>query len=191
MFGLQRSGTNYLEQLLKLNFGIQKANRNKHSVIVPNNYTDSNLPTFVIYKNIYTWLESICMRNRVDWLKIQLMYPADEPISSDLKLGGLNIINIAKTYYTFLKNWEKEPVYFIKYEDLLFKDSREKILNDIEKKFNLRRKNNKWLNVDYGKVSQSPNYNSQIENYYKNMQPKYLNEFQINKIKQIKQNIYK
>jgi hypothetical protein len=67
VFGIHRSGTNYLMNLLNRNFGkIHEKNTNnnyqprwKHSVVVDEL---EDYPVFVIYKNVYTWVESILKR---------------------------------------------------------------------------------------------------------------------------------
>ena len=78
IFGIHRSGTNYLMSLLNSNFGkIHEKNINnnyqplwKHSVVVDSNIGD--YPTFVIYKNPYTWVESIIKRKQDDGHNIML-----------------------------------------------------------------------------------------------------------------------
>ena len=70
IFGIHRSGTNYLMNLLNRNFGkIHEKNTNnnyqprwKHSVVVDEL---EDYPVFVIYKNVYTWVESILKRKAV------------------------------------------------------------------------------------------------------------------------------
>lgn len=198
IFGLQRSGTNYLEQLINQNFKGNRCNRAnrcwKHSINIPDGYV-KNSPTFIIHKNPYTWIESICFRNSVDWLKTQKTYPAEEG-PEELRLGSnnINIENLAKTYKHFYNTWiyenkTSELSYVIKYENLLMQSSREKILNDISSRHLPVRKLNGWINPQRGRISQSKDYDEAREKYYLSMEPKRLNEFHISRVNNILDNV--
>lgn len=73
IFGLQRSGTNYLEQLVSRNFFADNESRSgkipesifwKHDYYVPSRDLESvDYPILVIYKNPYAWFESNAYRN--------------------------------------------------------------------------------------------------------------------------------
>lgn len=194
IFGLQRSGTNYLEQLINQNFKGRRSNKVnrswKHSIDMPKQY-DLSKPTLIIHKNPYMWIESICLRNTVDWLKTQKTYPAQEG-SNELKLGPnqINVENLAKTYKHFHNTWvwnnKTCKLYqVIKYEDLLVDQKRVQILSQIEKELLPIRKSNQWVNPQRGKVSQSRDYNETREKYYLSMQPKELNRIQLDAINTI------
>lgn len=194
IFGLQRSGTNFLEQIIERNFGVRKQNRNnscwKHSIDPPEGWTAQH-PTFIIHKNPYTWVESICYRNTVDWIKRQTTYPAKEG-PEELLLGpsNINVKNLALTYAHFQRSWtlkqaEKEKVSIIRYEDLLVQDSREKILEDINSNIYQKRKHDRWIIPARGKVSQSKDYNEDRESYYLNMKPSKLSEYHISVINEV------
>ena len=197
-FGLQRSGTNYIEQILNQNFDGRRQNRNnaswKHFIDPPDGWNGQH-PTILIYKNPYTWVESICLRNSVDWIKTQRKYPALEgPV--DLKLGpkNINVEALAKTYKHWHDKWILHPkpganydnVVIIKYEDLLRDGSRNKILEEIQTKFKLQRKRpNQWIIPPRGKVSQSRDYNQDRESYYLDMKPEKLQKQHIDCINNI------
>lgn len=186
-FGLQRSGTNFIEQIIQTNFGGQRQNRHKagwkHFIDPPELWTGQHA-TFLIYKNPYTWVESICFRNTVDWIKTQRKYPALEgPV--DLKLGpkNINVEALAKTYRHWHDKWILNPkpnanydnVVIIKYEDLLREQKRNQILESIQLKFNSQRKKpNQWIIPQRGKVSQSRDYDKERESYYLDMKPQKL-----------------
>jgi len=113
VFGLQRSGTNFLETIFNQNFMSNRMNgfcdyRSwKHSIDVPAKY-DSTVTTFVIHKNPYTWVESIALRNNVDWLKSQTTYPALEINDPRVAIGDkkkFDLINLCKTYRHFHETW--------------------------------------------------------------------------------------
>lgn len=195
LFGLQRSGTNYLEQLMKNNFhSIRKDPRNnewrdywKHSIDVPNGFSRDR-PTLIIYKNPYTWIESICLRRNVDWVRSQKTYPAKEGLD-ELKLGkeNLNVENIAKTYKHFCNTWiwnkpQSNAYIIIRYEDLLITEKREIILTKIQNDLKFSRKSNQWINPQKGKISLSRDYDEQREQYYLSMKPTQLSNKHIDAI---------
>lgn len=190
MFGIQRSGTNYLQQLISANFNATKMMNNqrtcwKHSLDVPKGW-DYGAFTFVIHKNPYLWVESMALRNTVDWLKTQKRYPADDLHHiKHLNLNEMNIINLAKTWRDFHTTWLKSDnlnprVHIvIKYENLLDDEKRAMTLNTIRHltKWDMKHKG-EWVNVKNGKVSQSPNFNDASKTYYQKQQPKELGKMQ-------------
>lgn len=193
IFGIQRSGTNYLETLIEKNFSVRKNNPStrcwKHSIDMPAGL-DPKQPIIVIHKNPYLWVESIAWRNRVDWIKTQTMYPATDVADDQRMMIGengkqMNLINLTKTYKHFYNTWFinpddmiKETRLVIRYEDLLENEKRGKILGKIHKIFNFRRKTNPlhqgWANPRIGTISQSRDYNATRHHYYTQMKPKYL-----------------
>jgi hypothetical protein len=193
VFGLQRSGTNYLEQLITQNFKARRANRAnkswKHAIDVPKHYNASQ-PTFIIYKNPYTWVESICIRNTVDWLKTQKTYPVEQG-PEDLRLGpnNINVESLAKTYKHFHDTWlwstlDKSSTQVFKYESLLVDNSREQALNQVSQLLPVRKANH-WINPQRGKISQSKDYNEDREQYYLSMQAQQLTHRHIDAINDV------
>lgn len=188
IFGLQRSGTNFIEQSLTQNFGAQKQNRTnacwKHFIDPPQGW-NPEIPTILIHKNPYTWVESICFRNTVDWIKTQRKYPAQEAIQPELQLGPqkINLANLAKTYHHFHNEWlwkmppeKKRNMLVIKYEDLLIEEKKIEIFESMKTRFGAKQTKPTWTFPARGRVSQSSTYSAQIENYYINMQPQQLND---------------
>lgn len=195
IFGIQRSGTNYIESLIRDNFVSRKMNRTtrswKHSINVPRNQ-NKNIFTVIIHKNPYTWTESICYRNKVDWTKTQFHYPADDRnFDRQLNVGPdkLNIINLAKTWNHFHKTWitdvqlNCDKYIIIRYEDLLTEETRENVLHELQN-VGFDKKNDRWVDVDTIKVSQSKNYDTTMNKYYLNMMPEKLTRYQIDAINQ-------
>lgn len=147
-YGLQRSGTNLLEGLMYRYFEVWCRNGGsgpswKHSLEMQPLQDD--MFYLVIAKNPYLWIESIAFRNPMDYIQTQKMYPAQEQTDSKYIVGpnGINVINAAKTWNHFYSNWidqDRNKVYHIRYEDLLNKNTKTVILNDIQEKFNVERR---------------------------------------------------
>jgi hypothetical protein len=182
IFGLQRSGTNYIEQLIKENFiGLDMANVRghawKHSIDVPDDMTKNIVP-IIVYKNKYTWIESIVFRTPIDFFKKQTMYLP----SSD------NIEAIAKTYKHWCQTWLNEysdECIIIKYEDLLNDTKRECFLETIRTIYQVERKHAHWVNIEPGKVSISRKYTKDMQEYYLKEKPALLTQEQIDTINTI------
>lgn len=189
MSGLQRSGTNFIEESISKNYNVRKINNGKdlwkHHVKVPNSLKTENV--IIIYKNPYTWIESIAFRNSVDFVRTQRLFPIDEPSrDEDLMIGpaNFNLINLAKTWKTYQVNWcidydKKEKAFYVKYEDLLENKKREEIFLNLENKFNWKREAANLTFTDRGRVSQSRDYDVSREEYYKRCIPNHLSPKQI------------
>jgi len=190
-YGLQRSGTNFLEGLMYRYFEVWCRNGGsgpkwKHSLeMAP---FESDMFYLVIAKNPYLWIESIAFRNPMDYLERQKLYSAGEPTSADLMAGPnkINVINTAKTWNHFYNNWKAfasyEKVYCMKYEDLLVEEKRKSILEDIHVKFGCE-----WRidPLKYKKPETSILDRKQDTNktkYYLSERPKNLTDIQIRAI---------
>lgn len=187
LFGLQRTGTNFLESIIKRNFDLRKKNASKgnwkHSVTVHEGI--GNTPIVILRKHPYTWVESIAFRNSVDWEKTQKRFPALESTNDPNNVIGprnYNLENLAKTYHAFYRNWVLElpeeyrkHAFVINYEDMLSEQKRNSILLQFSDTFNLERPRN-WIIPSAGTVSQSRDYTQDMEKYYVNVKPKHLKE---------------
>lgn len=202
IFGLQRSGTNYLHNILKVNFSAASCYREsgifKHSLYYPPYQPNPDKPkplsrndiTFLIYKNPYLWVESIAFRDAIDYVETQTIFPAtDIPEDTDYQIGELklNVINLAKTWKTFHRTWflEENTTYAVKYEDLLSVQGRESLLQ-------MLLDNHKWIKLleNWGTPNRqiirwSENFNDDSLEYYLEGTPKYLTKKQIDKITEI------
>lgn len=73
IFGLQRSGTTYVEKCLTTNFDMQVVNGPgswKHRWPIPTEFPNHQESIkFVVTKNPYTWVESIIYRGSADLLE--------------------------------------------------------------------------------------------------------------------------
>ena len=186
IFGLQRSGSNILSELLNRSYSSPKNIFDqinyrrfdviwKHSIYVPTIKIDC--PTFVIFKNPYKWVESICLRNHRDVLTRQVKYPIDEKegFSNNYLFGKnkFNLENLGKLYSHFFESWVinknkniKQKI-VVRYEDLLDKEKRETLFEKISKKLDI----NVNIIIDpislVGKIDQSENFSEINLNYYK------------------------
>jgi len=193
IWGIQRSGTNFLERLLELKYNAFKRNAGvsawKHSINDPVDGWNKQLPNFVIYKNPYTWVESIATRSTVDYVRTQTLYSPKEDISEDLQLGSkkLNIVNLAKTYKHFHLNWlDRDDLKLgmeIKYEDLLVDEIRYKILLDISTRMSFSKPHRDKFRIPTpGSVTSSKDYTEEREEYYKSGRPSVLTQKQIDAV---------
>ena len=202
IFGLQRSGTNLLSDMLTKSFSSEENNFYqindrrfdsvwKHSIYVPTIYIDC--PLFIIFKNPYEWVESICLRNHADILFRQVKYPIDEKegFAKNVLFGKnkFNLENLGKLYSHFFESWVinqnkniKQKV-IVNYEDLLDKNKREVFYDKISKKFNI----NLNISIDpvslEGQVYQSENYSKKNFNNYNKSSELQLNRENLSVLK--------
>lgn len=133
LYGLQRSGTNYLRKLIELNFNYYTRNKKsprswKHRLDVPDIAKDHI--NIVLYKNPYKWIESL-YRNPEDFFEKQTKFHC---LNED---GSYNLTAIAKTYKHFIETWVFSDVSSlnIRYEDLL--ENKSQVLTSISNLFNV------------------------------------------------------
>lgn len=182
LWGLQRSGTNYLKDLIEQNLSVKCLNRHdwcwKHSIDQPKEFDPKLGKSIVIIKNPYTWVESIAFRKSVDWVKTQKTYPANGFVYYDNALGPqrLDVGALAKTYAHFVNTWivNNPDTYVIRYEHLLETRHRVMHLEKIEKFLNTEKKNPLWINPSVGSTSQSLDMNYQRVMYYLDQKPRQL-----------------
>ena len=187
--GLQRSGTNYLSSLLTENFfELSHCNAGRTSAVWKHHVEPANglqkeveerKPTawFMIYKNPYTWVESICERNRVDYTNTQDKFGKSDQGGFLYGKNNINVEHLAKTWNHWVKMWLLEtPPYVqnmhaVKYESLLDESYRNQFLDNVCSGHQWKRKhNNYWQNIGYGKVTQSPRFDQDKIQYYKNVE---------------------
>ena len=164
-FGLQRTGTTFIDFMFRHNFQNWKANdliepdpKNpppspdiltwKHSIWVPKHYRQG-WPVILNYKNPYTWMESMIYRRGIANGGWGFTYSRNYPIlgrRSDTyekhKEDWLEYSDCFVQVYRFWFNtWldfyekNKDITYIIKYEDLLYEDRREDVFNNAADKF--------------------------------------------------------
>lgn len=179
LFGLQRSGTNYFNQLMRDNFKSQHINvvpsTNpiwKHSIYNPHEFI-GNTPTVVIYKNPYMWIETLCFRKKMDWNETQTGFNAEKGPKDHLTGSGINVMNVetlSKAYLAWYKSWV-EPfnahIFVLKYEDLLEKSSLKNTMNLISNKFTFQKIKTHIQDVKKGSVFLSEDYNEKRHKRYR------------------------
>lgn len=196
IFGLQRSGTNYIEDLLRTNFDANRLNRAerklihstwKHLVEIPYENLREGVPIIMMYKNPYLWVESLCWRNAVDWRTTQLLYPATEG-NPDMFAGPheLNVVNLAKTYLTWHRAWNTPSnrlsnATIIKYESLL-DDNHVNVLNQLKRTHGFVLNRKEIVDIKKGAVGQSGDYTDARENYYASQKTQHLSAYHKNLI---------
>jgi len=215
--GLHRSGTNYLGALLNSNFGgISGLNSGynfgpewKHSFI-PSENINGDYPIFIVYKNIYTWLESVLHR-RVDdgwhivvstmtrpkYVNLNNFITPEKDFEFNYNNNKFKLSFVVNCYKQYFENWIfntdkkiKDSIVLIKYEDLLNNESRISVLEKISEKFKWD-KPKEWVNPDKGTISLSKEYNDDSETYYIDGKPKFLTDEQIKVIDEIITNEFK
>jgi hypothetical protein len=120
--GLHRSGTNYLTQILEMNYGIwaihevTHGRESKHFKPISN----SSLKTIVIHKNPYKWFESLALRMVVEWKKHHPQC-CNAPV---LGTNEVNLIESMKIYKDFYNHfYDQVPAdHYMRYEDLISED---------------------------------------------------------------------
>ncbi len=166
IFGLQRSGTTVLEFLLKKNFECDIANGSnwKHTLTkIQTEHLDLN-----IYKNPYTWIESVVFREPADLL---MVYPHLLETGYNIGHDSVNLPNLAKLYNDYALSWYDETT-FVKYENLLD----EKLLNEFFTRIPFRRTTNIIEKVEPGSLFMSEGFKNDIIPYYLEQTPTILSE---------------
>lgn len=157
VYGLQRSGTNFIEQAVERTypeFGHSPTATSgypspywKHS-IEPAADLPQNEPIIIVYKSIYNWIDSILNRQVMDYLKTQTHYPVldtDYIVKSASKarrkkeIFSFSIDQLCKTYTHFYQHYlpllRTHQAVLIQYEDLLT-SKRDSIIQQLSQHFN-------------------------------------------------------
>ena len=158
VYGLQRSGTNFIEQAVERTYpkwGKSRAATHfhpspywKHS-IAPAADLPKDQPIIIISKSVHNWIDSIVNRQVMDYLKTQTKYPI---LDTDHLIEGttleayipqkftFSVEQMVKTWNEFHRNWlpllDTHQAVFIQYEDLLT-SKREGIIQELQTKLEL------------------------------------------------------
>ena len=163
-FGIQRTGTTLIDYMIRAHFKNHKANDLiphtvrppspeiltwKHMIWVPKNYR-KGFPVILNYKNPYTWVESMMYRKgqanggwgftyRDTFKNLGQQYIVQP--ENNRHNGTVYLDSLVQTYRFWFTTWldfydnNKDITYIIKYEDLLYEDRRDNIMNEIADKF--------------------------------------------------------
>jgi hypothetical protein len=181
IFGLQRSGTTFLEHIVSLNFNMRVANTEnswKHSIVVPENLED--YCKFWIVKNPYTWLESIVFRDPADLLVTATSFNLQDRSNSAYIVGHdqVNLKNLCLLYNIYIKNWSNTDVIKVRYEDLLNKETLDKFF----KKNNFINEYKHWKIPVAGSLFMSEGFSKDSYSYYLSQRPQLFNKTDIDVI---------
>lgn len=182
IFGLQRSGTTFLERLLTSNFICSVANGHdswKHSLRIPD--TQNETMKFVIFKNPYTWAESVCLRDPADLPITSPELTEHEPGDEFFPGTPMNLNRLCNLYADYALGCKRSTIDFhiVNYENLLHPKTRSQILDCVP--FD-RRSSGDWLIPAPGSLFMSEGYESERDEYYLKQQPLCLTPEQIDVI---------
>lgn len=192
----QRSGTNYLQFLLKRNFYHVRVLYEHEYIWKHYAYPskekklDPNIIHIGVIKNPYKWIESLrrysadLSDNFGKWKRPMPEYnnSRERFYVEDRNGKKIDVEHAIKLYNKFYTNWMKQKsVTFavIKYEDLI--DNKQNVYEQIVQKTNLRCKPKPWY--DTKKVDQSDDFTEQTRTYYLNETDLSLTTFQMEVIK--------
>lgn len=209
--GLHRSGTNYLGTLLNFNFAPLKGMNSTYNfgpewkhAFIPSENIKGDEPIFIIYKNIYTWLESVLHRRvgdgwhivvstmtKPEYVNLNNFIKPEKDFEFNYGNNKFMLSFVVNCYKQYFENWifnteekVKNSIVLIKYEDLLTDEKRFSVLEKISEKLNWD-KPKEWVNPGKGTVSLSKEYNDDSEIYYLDGKPKFLTKEQIEVIDEI------
>jgi hypothetical protein len=176
IFGLQRSGTTFVENLITLNFNARVCNREgswKHSLSIPNKLHDDL--SIVVFKNPYTWLESIVFRDPADLLVTAKSYKLTEHSNDSYVIGHdrVDLVQLSKLYNDYVSKWSETSFIKVRYEDLLEKDKLDEFLSSVP--FD-KRHDGDWIIPEPGSLFMSEGFSSNMYTYYIEKKPKYFTE---------------
>lgn len=206
VFGLQRSGTNFTEQLIRLNlYNVQISNAWrvtngiwKHIYDIENKHQDqaafglkgdpnkekligSTVNSVYIHKHPYSWIQSITRKN----VDIAKTYPFVTNLSNQSRynMGKLNLLELVRLYNEHTNYWlnkmKTRKIFHVKYEDLIAsEDATREYVRDISKFTNIHIVNNE-IKIPK-RVSQSANFNEQSRKMYLEVDTSSLTQDQIN-----------
>jgi len=181
IFGLQRSGTTFLEKLITYNYDATVANGSiwKHQLEVP----DSDIPSVAIIKSPYTWVESIAWREPADIAKTYPEVTEPGKIMIDNSYGEciLNLHNLINLYCKWFNNWYESATHFFRYEDLLVAQDQQIQLSRLD----FVRPYDDWEAPAYGSLFMSEGFKGEDLFYYKSQTPKHLTDNHIDIINDV------
>lgn len=214
VFGLQRSGTNFLEGCIRNNFIDVKVCNTfrqngiwKHVYNIENNSENAKetgkrgsqkhfdmigkeISGVHIHKHPYSWIESI-LRKKVDIEKTYSFVTDKKNAEAFMIRNNLNIRNLAELHRNHSSYWmnvcdnSNKNMFRLRYEDLISSPEDTKdYIRKIAEHFNVNLKNEKNLHIPE-KVGQSDKFTDQKREMYKNFKLQYLNWKQIEIINEI------
>ena len=118
VFGLQKSGTKYLKNLIEVNTDLEfhKDYAWKHDMDT-SVCQDDDVFKFWITKSPYNWVRSVVFRHRVDILGKYRKYKLKS--KDGMVVRDLNIKSLVQLYNDYHRSWLDSGLENVKYEELL------------------------------------------------------------------------
>jgi hypothetical protein len=206
VYGMQRTGTTLVERVIADNWKILMSNNLrmrdlpgvrppsldldwKHHISIPHNLPE-NAPVVMIYKNPYTWIESMLYRKGVangGWSQThgETFNRRDQAYRKDDPQNGTTYTdNLLASYKAWFNTWlpyhdmNKDTSVIIKYEELLDPNKRMEIFCGIADKFG-------WPEFEFPQltwanhVGSSQPFTKTKQEYYLTGRPEQLNEMEV------------
>lgn len=193
IYGLHRSGTDYLEETIRINFEKERivnvSDLWKHSLDDPAGFNKAEYntkPILIIYKNPYSWMETLAFGPREDFAGSTDWYTKMEEFQDpDFRIGELpdrpwiNLQSSAAVYRYWVDNWMfrnniVNRTVWVKYEDLLVPGTRKTVLDNIARKFAWQQQTTVWEVPEFGTVPGDSHYNIFWDHYYIQQKPHHI-----------------
>lgn len=198
--GLYRSGTNFLQQTLDINFIDNQKIIEKHladNLLYKHCLHDSwfnkmpaDVKPIIVYKSPIKWIDSL-VRQSYDLekyydvsfqnghTKVELVFcdPEDESIKTIVACSIEKLCNLYNRYFEY---WLSKEVNFISHKKIAFET--EKYLLQIETKYKLLRKNKDFMFLKEDEVDGSRPFSTAVQKYYLSDDVDNLTSLQINSI---------
>ena len=183
-FGLQRSGTTFLDHLLKNTFSASWLNGPgtwKHSLEVPEEIKQTQETVLLIYKNPYTWTESVVFREPADMLVCFHDYGLQDSTDAEALAGheSINLRRLAALYALHAERWlalaDKPNVLLLRYEDIVTYQGLERL----RERLPVSRNRVIWQVPEPGSLFMSEGFQDSMIEYYLNQQPVRLTAQQV------------
>lgn len=183
-FGLQRSGTTFLDHLLKNTFSAGWLNGPgtwKHSLEVPEEIKQTQETVLLIYKNPYTWIESVVFRESADMLICFHDYGLQDSTDAEALAGhdSVNLRRLAALYTLHAERWlrlaDKPNVLLLQYEQIITAQGREALLS----KLPISHAQVTWSVPEPGSLFMSEGFQDSMISYYLDQKPVRLSQQQL------------
>lgn len=203
LYGIQRSGTNYIETILKKNFKVKFLNSNKdrsaiiqkhcriydNKLIIPepqyhNNIFVNNFQEFESHFNKAPDFYIVISKDPYSWYLSYLKW-AKKCNWPEVNHHYIEEYNLFYEKFLNMAN-ESDKFIFIRYIDLL--QDKDSVLNMLSNKMKLQKKwASRFMNQKTTKVSQSKPFSNEKLNYY--LEAEYLKEYTSGELDNINKHI--
>lgn len=177
-FGLQRSGTTFVGEIIKNSYGLDYANKEntwKH-MLYP--LIEFDHPVVTVIKHPYTWVESIAWREPADLPKTSpyITDPGDYVIDNSYGECPINVEQLIKVYKSWWNQWLNVGL-MVKYEDM--------IVDPFHQLIDVFGSPAAPYIPEPGSLFMSEGYNDDYDDYYINEEPQKLEQNYVEMINDI------